>query len=235
MKVQLFSAAAMLAMACTVTAKPIPDDTNTVPISWADAEAGPQSAQRADQGQADKRSVDQDFHARDPAKSGAEGPNVLNTSLWGGKGQRAHGPGQADKPSKRDPAYNNAYTDQSATEANPNTATTGGACEGEGSGCYGDVTHWDGGLSACGWTVNTESDMQIAMPVGMMGAQSNGNPYCGRSLTIKNPTTGTTTLAIVGDKCMGCQGHSIDLTNALFNAIAPGCDGRCSGYEWWFN
>lgn len=169
MKVRLFSAAAMLAMACAVTATPVPDNTNTFPVSWADVEAGSQSAQRANQGQADKR---------------------------------------------------DAY---------------GGECEGQGSGCFGDVTHWEGGLGACGWTVNTESDFQIAMPVGMMGALSNSNPYCGRSLTIKNPITGATAQATVGDKCMGCTGHSIDLTNALFNAIARGCDGRCSGYEWWFD
>ncbi|KAK5330942.1 hypothetical protein LTR70_000264 [Exophiala xenobiotica] len=214
MKVQLFSAAAMLAMACTVTAKPIADGTNTVPISWADAEAGTQSAERAEQGQADKRSVDQDLHARDPTKSGAEGSH-LNTGLWGGKGQKEHEHDQAGKPSKRQ--------------------ASGGACEGAGSGCYGDVTHYDGGVGACGWNVNTKTEMVIAMPVGMMGALSNDNPYCGRSLTIKNPTTGTTAQAIVGDKCMGCQGQSIDLTDALFNAIAPGCDGRCHGYEWWFN
>jgi len=99
----------------------------------------------------------------------------------------------------------------------------------------GDITHWDGGLGACGWNVDTSADMQIAMPVGMMGSQSNGNPFCGKSLTIKNPNTGATAQATVGDKCMGCTGASIDLTDALFAAIGGGCDGRCSGFEWWFN
>jgi gentisate 1,2-dioxygenase len=77
--------------------------------------------------------------------------------------------------------------------------------------------------------------MQIALPYEFMGTQSNGNPYCGKALTIKNPTTGQTISATVGDKCMGCTGRSIDLTEALFNAIGGGCDGRCSGFEWWFN
>ena len=115
-------------------------------------------------------------------------------------------------------------------------APTNSASSGQSSQVYtGDITHWDGGLGACGWNVNSDSEMQIAMPVGMMGAQSNGNPYCGKSLTVKNPSTGVTVQATVGDKCMGCTGASIDLTNALFNAVGGGCDGRCSGFEWWFN
>ena len=91
------------------------------------------------------------------------------------------------------------------------------------------------GLGACGWNVDTSSDMEIALPFAFMGTESNGNPYCGKSLTIKNPTTGTETQATVGDKCMGCTGFSIDLTDALFTAVAPTGDGRVSGIEWWFN
>lgn len=111
--------------------------------------------------------------------------------------------------------------------------STGGPCEGSGSGCSGDATHWDGGLGACGWNVNTASDMQIALPVGLMGSQSNGNPYCGRSVSIKG-TNGIVS-ATVGDKCMGCTGDSIDMTDALFAAALPDGDGRVKNVEWWFN
>lgn len=133
-----------------------------------------------------------------------------------------------------------AVTTTAAAQPVPTTTNThssgqSGVCQGEGSGCTGDITHYDGGLGACGWNVNTATDFQIALPVGLMGAQSNGNPYCGKSLTIKNPTTGQTVQATVGDKCMGCTGNSIDLTDALFAAIGNGCDGRCSGFQWWFN
>lgn len=113
-------------------------------------------------------------------------------------------------------------------------ASSGGPCTGESNACTGDVTHYDGGLGACGWNVNTASDMQIALPHGMMGTQSNGNPYCGKSLTIKT-SSGGTVQATVGDKCMGCEGNSIDLTDALFAAVVPNGDGRVSGIEWWFN
>merc|ERR1712130_670655 len=108
----------------------------------------------------------------------------------------------------------------------PVAAPTNSASSGQSSTTYtGDITHWDGGLGACGWNVDTNADMQIAMPVGMMGSQSNGNPFCGKSLTIKNPSTGVTAQATVGDKCMGCTGGSIDLTNVLFAAVGGGCDG----------
>ncbi|ETN43068.1 uncharacterized protein HMPREF1541_02226 [Cyphellophora europaea CBS 101466] len=113
-------------------------------------------------------------------------------------------------------------------------ASSGGPCEGEGSACTGDVTHYDGGLGACGWNVDTASDMAIALPHGLMGTQSNGNPYCGRSLSIK-ASDGSVVKATVGDKCMGCEGQSIDLTDKLFAAVVPNGDGRVSGVEWWFD
>lgn len=109
-----------------------------------------------------------------------------------------------------------------------------GSCEG-GSKCIGDVTHWDGGLGACGTYVDTESEMAIALPHGFMGPLSNSNPYCGRSLTIKT-TSGSTVQATVKDKCMGCEGRSIDLTNKLFYAVTDGKgDGRVKNIEWWFS
>jgi hypothetical protein len=114
--------------------------------------------------------------------------------------------------------------------------STTGTCEGSGAPCVGDVTHWDGGLGACGWNVDTSSQMAIALPYGFMGTQSNGNPYCGRSVTLVNPASGTTVQATVGDKCMGCEGRAIDCTDALFNAITDGKgDGRLSGIQWYFS
>lgn len=108
-------------------------------------------------------------------------------------------------------------------------------CLSSSDACSGDITHYDGGLSACGPVVDTNTAMAIALPWEFMGTLSNTNPYCGKTLTIKNPNTGATAQAYVADKCMGCTGRSIDLTDILFDTIAPSCDGRCSGFEWWFN
>jgi hypothetical protein len=116
------------------------------------------------------------------------------------------------------------------------TASASGTCEGEGNACVGDVTHWDGGLGACGTNVDTNSDLAIALPYQFMGTASNNNPYCGRSVTLYNPTSGTTVQAVVKDKCMGCVSRAIDCTDILFNQITDGMgDGRMSGIEWWLN
>lgn len=272
MKVQYFSVAVALALASTVATKPVPEngETNTVPVSWSDVESGSQNAQRAAQGQAQKRSPGQSAAelgnspvnnpgARDKHKDKAtENANLAadagkaddhaNDPTWGKRKRSPWGntaPGDPAASAAVDPNQAAQATAPAGTEAGAGAGagagtgaagtTAGGVCVGAGSGCVGDVTHWDGGLGACGWDVPTDSAMQIALPVGLMGAQSNDNPYCGKSLTIKNPTTGATAQATVGDKCMGCQGYSIDLTNALFNTIASNCDGRCSGFEWWFN
>lgn len=66
----------------------------------------------------------------------------------------------------------------------------------------------------------------------MMGTQSNGNPFCGKSVTIKLGSK--TVQAKVVDKCMGCEGNSIDLSNAAFEVLADFAVGRTQA-EWWFN
>jgi hypothetical protein len=115
-------------------------------------------------------------------------------------------------------------------------ASTSGTCEGEGNACVGDVTHWDGGLGACGTNVDTNTDLAIALPYQFMGTASNDNPYCGRSVTLYNPTSGTTVQATVRDKCMGCLDRAIDCTDILFNEITDNMgNGRMSGIEWWLN
>jgi hypothetical protein len=116
------------------------------------------------------------------------------------------------------------------------TGSTTGTCEGSDNACVGDVTHWDGGLGACGTVVDTDTDLAIALPFAFMGTLSNTNPYCGMSVTLYNPTSGTTVQATVRDKCMGCVDRAIDCTDILFNQITDNLgNGRESGIEWWLN
>jgi rare lipoprotein A (peptidoglycan hydrolase) len=65
-----------------------------------------------------------------------------------------------------------------------------------------------------------------------MGSQSNGNPYCGLTITVS--LNGKTVVARVVDKCMGCTGRSIDLSKAAFDVLASEDVGRTTA-EWWFN
>jgi len=67
-----------------------------------------------------------------------------------------------------------------------------------------------------------------------MGTQSNGNPYCGKMVTIKCTSTGKTTTAKAVDKCMGCTGYAIDLSNAAFKELADFAVGRTDAI-WWFS
>ncbi|KUJ15663.1 uncharacterized protein LY89DRAFT_587490, partial [Mollisia scopiformis] len=96
----------------------------------------------------------------------------------------------------------------------------------------GDITYYEAGLGACGWTSDGSTEQVVALPYELMGTQSNGNPYCGKTITISYQ--GKTTQAKVVDKCMGCMGDSIDLSNAAFLELAELAVGRASA-EWWFN
>jgi hypothetical protein len=116
------------------------------------------------------------------------------------------------------------------------SASDSATCEGEGTACQGDITYYNGGLGACGTNVDPTGN-GIALPFAFMGAQSNGNPYCYRTLTIYNPATGLSAQAEVMDKCEGCDGRSIDLTPALFSSLTNDDLGlgRVHDVDWWFN
>ncbi|KAJ8057875.1 hypothetical protein OCU04_013058 [Sclerotinia nivalis] len=108
-----------------------------------------------------------------------------------------------------------------------------GVC-GSGTPCSGDITFYEAGLGACGITTDGSSFAGVALPVGLMGSLSNNNPYCGKTITIKCTSTGKTTQATVIDKCMGCLGNSIDLTNFAFDQLAEESVGRTQA-TWHFN
>lgn len=115
----------------------------------------------------------------------------------------------------------------------PTTAgSTTGSC-GKGSPCTGDITYYEAGLGACGTTNNGNTDMIVALPHEFMGAQSNGNPYCGKSLTISYG--GKTVVATVADKCMGCVGRDLDLSNIAFQSLGIDFGVGRTKADWWFN
>ncbi|CAD6449974.1 ee3079a3-c8e9-4dd3-8921-4be62f74142c-CDS [Sclerotinia trifoliorum] len=105
---------------------------------------------------------------------------------------------------------------------------------GSGTPCTGDMTYYEAGLGACGITTDGSTFAGVALPVGLMGSLSNSNPYCGKTITIKCNSTGKTAQATVIDKCMGCEGNSIDLTNFVFDQLAEEAVGRTQA-TWYFN
>jgi predicted amidohydrolase len=73
----------------------------------------------------------------------------------------------------------------------------------------------------------------VAVSSALMGAQSNGNPFCGRSITVK--ANGNTLTAQVRDKCPSCAVGDIDGTERMFiDLFGSLTDGRRE-IEWWFN
>ncbi|KAK5715469.1 hypothetical protein LTR15_010113 [Elasticomyces elasticus] len=119
-------------------------------------------------------------------------------------------------------AASSATTVEAATASSTGTTYTG------------DITYYTPGLGSCGWT-NTEDEAIVAIPHGMMenGINPNLNPLCGQYITISY--AGATHKAKIVDTCGGCDGQAIDLTQTLFDAVAPSGDGRVHGVEWWFN
>jgi len=124
-----------------------------------------------------------------------------------------------------------------SSSAAASATTTEAAATGtspSGSTYTGDITYYTPGLGSCGWT-NTEDEAIVAIPHGMMenGINPNLNPLCGQYITISY--AGAEHKAKIVDTCGGCDGEAIDLTQTLFDAVAPSGDGRVHGVEWWFN
>jgi hypothetical protein len=125
-----------------------------------------------------------------------------------------------------------AYTPPTSTSVIAAAATSAGAAPA--THYSGDITYYNpaGGYGSCGWTIQ-DSDPVVALAHGMMGEQSNGNPWCGKKISILHD--GVTHTATIGDKCGGCEGESIDLTAGLWAIVAPDVDGRAHNVEWWVN
>lgn len=120
-----------------------------------------------------------------------------------------------------------------AAASNQQVASSGysGVCSAA-SPCTDDITYYEAGLGACGDVTNGNTTRVIALPYEMMGTKSNGNPFCGMTVTITKGSKST--VATVVDKCMGCKGASIDLSNLAFEELADFGVGRTTA-TWYFN
>jgi hypothetical protein len=123
------------------------------------------------------------------------------------------------------------YTPQEATTSSA-LAPSATSSPSSSSECFlnspykGDITYYTAGLGACRITSDGDIQNVVALPHSLMGPKSNDNPYCGKTITITCIATSKITTATVVDKCMGCDGFSIDLSNAAFlnlDNLAVGC------------
>jgi len=87
-------------------------------------------------------------------------------------------------------------------------------------------------MGACGWSNDTTSEDFFALAHDMMGLQSNGNPFCGRTAAIVYQ--GKTIHGTLTDKCMGCGLQSIDLSQHLYDQMFVESVGNYHDVEWHF-
>ncbi|KAJ6108034.1 Allergen Asp f 7 [Penicillium sp. IBT 18751x] len=127
-----------------------------------------------------------------------------------------------------------AATSSTTTESTASTSSSGysGSCS-EGSPCTGQMTYYDTATSSsnpssCGTTNDGETELVLALPVGIMTDSD-----CGKTVTIEY--NGVTKTGTVVDKCMGCDNGSVDLSRAFFEAFASLSEGRLSGATWYIN
>ncbi|KAJ3524200.1 hypothetical protein NM208_g12145 [Fusarium decemcellulare] len=90
-------------------------------------------------------------------------------------------------------------------------------------------------MGACGEddTGKDDSENIVALSHLLMGTVSNGNPMCGKTITIK--ANGKTVKATVKDKCMGCAINDIDVSRKCYKEIWGSLDSGRTDVEWWFN
>ncbi|KAH8596338.1 hypothetical protein B0O99DRAFT_620132 [Bisporella sp. PMI_857] len=133
------------------------------------------------------------------------------------------------------PAVYSSSASSSDSGSSSGTGSATATCEGKDNLCAGELTYYDPvpeSYGACGWHNDGLKEKVIALPHGLMGTQSNGNPYCGRKVTILH--NGKSTVAEVVDKCMGCEGRAIDISRLAFDDLDDQAVGRTTA-TWYFS
>ena len=101
----------------------------------------------------------------------------------------------------------------------------------------GDITYYNvsDGLGSCGKQFEN-TQMVVALSTAMManGANPNDNPKCYTYITLTNPDNPGSWQGEIVSTCAGCATDDVDLSPALFKAVAPTGNGRVSGISWHF-
>lgn len=131
----------------------------------------------------------------------------------------------APKPETTVTGYNNGNTSNCSENA---------GCSG--SGTYkGDITYYAVGMGACGDDDGGKDNSEniVALSHLLMGAKSNDNPMCGKTITIYG--NGKIATATVRDKCMGCKEDDIDVSEKVFKQLYGSLDSGRMPISWSFN
>lgn len=107
--------------------------------------------------------------------------------------------------------------------------------KGEPDRTEGDMTYYHLGMGACGEddSIIDDTGTVVALSHLLMGEQSNDNPFCDRTITVRFGDKVAT--AVVRDKCMGCAVEDIDVSKAVFIKLVGSLDAGRVRVEWQFN
>lgn len=94
----------------------------------------------------------------------------------------------------------------------------------------GDLTYYDPGLGACGYT-NSGTDMvcaisHILFDAASTGSNPNENPLCGLKLRLRRNGKSKSVDVRIVDRCVGCAVTDLDVTEAVFKRVAKLDQGR---------
>ncbi|KAH8901004.1 hypothetical protein GQ53DRAFT_631767, partial [Thozetella sp. PMI_491] len=114
------------------------------------------------------------------------------------------------------------------------SSRTGGGSP-SGTRYTGDLTYYAVGMGACGFddSGKDQTDNIVAISKLLMGAQSNGNPMCGKTITVSY--NGVNVNCVVRDKCDGCNEFDIDVSEGAFKQIFGDLGVGRKSVNWWFN
>lgn len=121
---------------------------------------------------------------------------------------------------------------ESTPESEPSTSSSGGSGSGDKTG---DLTYYAVGLGACGDDDSGKDNSAniVALSKDLMGPVSNGNQYCGKSITIY--ANGKSVTATVRDKCMGCKTNDLDVSEKVYKELWGGLGSGRRPVSWTFN
>ncbi|AEO55865.1 hypothetical protein MYCTH_2314413 [Thermothelomyces thermophilus ATCC 42464] len=147
-------------------------------------------------------------------------------------------PPQSPSPSPEpSPSTTSVAAPPASSSAPPTEAPGGDGSSGSGGQDTrsGEITYYALGMGSCGVddSGKDNSDNIVAVSSSLMGAQSNGNPMCGKTITVK--ANGKTAQAVVHDKCPSCAPNDIDVSEKLFLELFGSLDLGRGQVEWYFN
>ncbi|EWZ77973.1 hypothetical protein FOXG_16439 [Fusarium oxysporum f. sp. lycopersici 4287] len=105
----------------------------------------------------------------------------------------------------------------------------------------GNITFYDVGMGACGQNSSGQDETGSIVAISgdvydasMIDGNTNNNPLCGRTITMKG-SNGKTAQGTILDRCAGCRGGDIDVNHKIFIEIYGSLYPGRAEIEWWYS